>query len=105
MFVAVLKTFRAARWRSLAAVHTSSGTMRRLGTSVMTHSDCGLRRETRRPVSGSLTYRSLFQIKRPTHNSLLRIPVPRAWFPWIVLGLHCAPNGQFSIPCGAALIV
>jgi len=52
-----------------------------------------------------LTYRSLFQIKRPTHNSLLRIPVPRAWFPWIVLGLHCAPNGQFSIPCGAALIV
>ena len=90
---AVRMTCRVRACRSLAAVHRSSGTIRRSGTSFTIHSAGGLIRATRLPVSGFLTNRCRFQTRRPTYSSLFSRPVPRFAFPLIVLELHLPPNG------------
>jgi hypothetical protein len=57
---------RMAVCQAFARFQSSSSTMRRSGTSLVIHASAGLRRETRRPVSGSFMYRRRFQTKRPT---------------------------------------
>jgi hypothetical protein len=50
--------------RSFAADHSSSGRIRRRGTSVAIHSDAGLSRDTRLPVSGFFAYRQFHNRNR-----------------------------------------
>src|SRR5215204_4966194 len=49
---AVFIVCRVCFWRDFAAVQISSGTIRSCGTSRDIHSDVGLSRDTRFPVSG-----------------------------------------------------
>ena len=55
--------------------------------------DSGLNRATRLPVSGFLTKRNRFQTIRPIYSSLLRMPLPRRRWPWIVLAAQSLPRG------------
>ena len=48
-------TRRISTCRAFTCYHRSSSTMRRWGTAVVTHAEDGSGRETRFPVSGSLT--------------------------------------------------
>ena len=55
MAPAVFIVCRVCFWRDFAAVQSSSGTIRSSGTSRDIHSDVGLSRDTRFPVSGFFT--------------------------------------------------
>jgi hypothetical protein len=46
---------RVCVWRSFAADYSSSGTIRKCGTSVVIHSEDGFSLDTRLPVSGFFT--------------------------------------------------
>ncbi len=86
-------TRRISTCRAFTWFHRSASTIRSSGTAVVTQSDGGFGRETRFPVSGSLTYRRRFHTSRPTYSSLFRSPVPRAGLPCIVLGFQGAQPG------------
>src|SRR5258708_33832818 len=81
MLVPVESVRLVSACRCFAEAHRASSTILSSGTSFVPHSEGGFARDTRRPVSGSLMYRSRFHTRRPTYNSLLRIPVPRTELP------------------------
>lgn len=62
--MAVASNSRATScWRCRAVCQSASSTMRRCGTSVLVHWLSGFGRDTRLPVTGSLTKRCRFQTR------------------------------------------
>jgi hypothetical protein len=49
--------------------------------------------------------RSRFQTSLPTYSSLLRMPLPRRRWPWIVLGPHDLPRGHGTFSRFSARVI
>jgi hypothetical protein len=67
--------------------------IRKWGAGTTCQSSRGFGLESRFPVSGFFTIRTLFQTMRPAYNSLKMMPMPRCALPLMVDAFQRVPRG------------